>query len=175
MICKKCKKEISEEFRFCPYCGSKSGCTVKPSFTNAEFLTVCPVETFAEEFDTVKKMNTKDAQRWLLNMHDPVTVYGIRARYTFNNVDDGKMVPRYTDDREDNIDNRDMEYFLAGLERKPGQSFYTLRSAWVCERNLTKSHFKELGNTLFFTKSECEKALAELKEKFIRNPSYSTT
>lgn len=175
MICKKCKKEISEEFRFCPYCGSKSGCTVKPSFTNAEFLTVCPVETFAEEFDTVKKMNPKDAQMWLLNMHDPVTVYGIRGRYMYNHVDDGQMVPRYTDEREDNIDNGKMEYFLASKDRKVGQDFCVLRSAWVCERNLTKSHFKELGNTLFFTKSECENALAELKEKFIPSLRRSTT
>lgn len=168
MECLKCKKEIGEDFRFCPYCGSKTGKFAKPSFTNAEYLTVCPNDAFKKEFETLKSLSAEDAQKWLHNMHDPVTVYGLYVDYTFNHVDEGRVTPRYTDERSEFLSPEMMDCFLPAWEKneRSGFNYYTPKNVRVEKRNLTKTRFKDLGETLFFTKEECEEVKKSFEAKY---------
>lgn len=168
--CHKCKKEFSDEFAFCPFCGAKKSARKdKANFTNMDWI-VWDRENIKELYEAFPNVphKTLDAVfSFLSEAHDAVTGYGIKPYVTeiWISARKGGQISRPR--RKFISRDRDLEFLAEHRNEKqdPWETWYEINRITVEEKNLTLFDLKE--HPLFFlSKDKCVNKLVELCEKY---------
>ena len=181
MKCNKCKKEIDEQFVFCPYCGTKVANKFKPNFTNAEFLSICNMEQFEKEYETLISMPKEDAFYWLKDMHEGIAVYAIYADWCIEYSYQGQLKTwNYCDVVSEEMAVNIVKGIVkdeqpkAGIYVTPKVTKYYFR---IEEKTLNKTMAKNLGTIWFFNRKDVGKSMNVIEaehEKIHGKSEYET-
>lgn len=156
MTCKNCGKEVQDDFPFCPFCGKPQVKMKKPTFTNYEWLSVCPEDKFAEEFEVLKHKDAEGARAWMYLHHDPVVVYTIHVTLWWESADRRRVW------REINMTPVQLANSFDSardIDCKHPDNITRMESL---EKYLTRSDFKKLGDGVYWTKEECNQAIIDV-------------
>lgn len=150
--CHKCKKEFSDEFAFCPFCGTKKILERRSALTNFQVLTAPGAigaigrEDFARRFPMLTDKARSEIIEWLCDKHDAIEVYALA---------------RIKDPQRWKGRGKTTVYV-----RESKASAWELDPELLCirEKMLTAEDIKENYDGIYFTKEEAENALRNITE-----------
>jgi hypothetical protein len=141
MKCKKCAKEYSDEFSFCPYCGAKKATDITQKVPLLYSLPVLSDEQLEMVANELQGKNGEETKAILQSSEYTVTVYAVRAAYLSPSEKRWRSVMQSR--TASCLEGGPDDYLRFNVE----------------ETVYTKSMFYHVGRSVFKTKDEAETAI----------------